>query len=260
MKGSLPDWMLPRGVDRALDAYTRSERLPGEDAAYFWDDPLCRLDLELVGERFGRPELLVDLGCGSGRASLVFAERGCGVTAIDLSHPMLRHLLARARASGLPISCMRANLCDLGAIPDGTFDYAIMLFSTLGMIRGRLGRRTALAEVARVMRPKGMLAVHAHNVLANVRDPQGRRWLAADLWRRLVRSRGAGDRPMTYRGMPNLVVHQYRLGELRTDLRFAGWKVREVLPIRLRAEGATIIGGPYRNARADGWLVFAERS
>jgi len=43
-------------------------------------------------------------------------------------------------------------------MPDESFDYAISMFSTLGMIRGRASRRRALAEACRILRPGGRMA------------------------------------------------------------------------------------------------------
>src|SRR5207248_10500189 len=113
----------------------------------------------------------------------------------------------------------------------GTFDYALSMFSTLGMIRGRPARRLALAETHRLLRPGGRLALHAHNIWLNRDNPQGRRWLLAQAGRALLGRDDVGDRRMTYRGIPGMEVHLFRWGELRRDLASAGLRVDEVLPI-----------------------------
>src|SRR5690606_21424715 len=130
-----------------------------------------------------------------------FARAGFPVVAVDLSQAMLHHLGERARGEGLPIGLLQANLCDLRSLPDASFGYALSMFSTLGMIRGAGARRRALAEAFRVLRPGGRMALHAHNLWLNLRDPQGRRWLGKRLPRLLSRDPEAGDRQMTYRGI-----------------------------------------------------------
>lgn len=252
----MPDWKLPRGVDRALWTYSRTERLAEEESAFFANDALCGRDLDLVAARFSTPGSLIDLGCGAGRASLAFAERGFSVLAVDLALPMLRQL-SKDRRTCLSLMPLRASICDLGAVRSAAFDYALMLFSTLGMVRGVAARRAALAEAARVVKPGGWLALHAHNVLANRHNPQGRVWLARDLVASLLRSPERGDRTMVYRGIPNLVVHQFRWRELARTLRDSGWRIHEVVPLQGRP-GARIPKVMPR-LRSDGWMVFARR-
>ena len=179
--------------------------------------------------------------------------------AVDLSRAMLRHLGGRAHEEGLAIELLQANLCDLRGLPDATFTYALSMFSTLGMIRGPAARRRALAEAFRLLRPGGRLALHAHNLWLNLRDPQGRRWLLGQLVRLAVRRPDAGDRRMTYRGIPNMEVHLYRWRELRADVRSAGFRIDEVLPID--EVHARPIPAPWflHPIRAGGWLLFLRK-
>ena len=88
-----PTWQLPLGVDAALWDYVHDEALARRYDESLRDSSLLACDLdfalaELAGP--GRPVgRIVDLGCGTGRASLAFAARGFPVTAVDLSEPML---------------------------------------------------------------------------------------------------------------------------------------------------------------------------
>ena len=133
------------------------------------------------------------------------------------------------------------------------------MFSTLGMIRGALARKRALMEAFRVIRPGGLLALHAHNLWLNLRDPQGLAWLASQGRDVLLGRDGVGDRRMTYRGIPGMEVHLYRWGELKADLLEAGFSIEGSLPID--AVDARIIPFPrlLPSIRAGGWLVFARR-
>jgi SAM-dependent methyltransferase len=254
-----PPWRLPEGVNASLWQYAHTPRLADEEDTYFQDHPLLQADAEALDARFVAPGPLADLGCGTGRLALRFARRGFPVVAVDLSFAMLRAVLGKARAEGLKVLGVRANLCRLGALPDRSFVYALMMFSTLGMIRGVRPRRAALAEAFRLLQPGGRLALHAHNLWLNLRDPQGRRWLLGQLGKLLVGADDAADRRMTYRGIPNLEVHLYRWSELRRDLRRAGFRIEEVLPIdEVHARPVTLawLGHGFR---AGGWIVFARR-
>jgi SAM-dependent methyltransferase len=256
---SPPSWRLPEGVNAALWEYVHTPRLADEEDDYFAGHPLFVADAHALDGRFREPAPLVDLGCGTGRLSLRFARAGFPVSAVDLSQPMLAHLRRRLADEGLKALLVQANLCRLACFPDASFQYALSMFSTLGMIRGRAARRQALREAARILRPGGQLALHAHNLWLNLRDPQGRRWLRDQLWTRWVRPESAGDRRMTYRGIPNMEVHLYRWPELKSDLRSAGLRIEESIPIDTEQARPIPRGWLLPGFRAGGWLLFARK-
>jgi SAM-dependent methyltransferase len=255
-----PAWQLPDGVDAPLWQYAHTPRLAAEEDAYFSDHPLFRVDARVLDERFTTPGRLVDLGCGAGRHAIRFAARGFTVAAVDLSRSMLEVVAQKASAARVELLTVEANLCCLGCFSDATFDYALSMFSTLGMIRGRDARRRALGEFGRILRPGGRLALHVHNLWLNLRDRQGRAWLVEHAWRSVVRRDNLGDRRMTYRGIPGMRVHLYRWAELKAVLRDARFRIDEVLP--LDEVSAEPIRWPrtLHNLRAGGWIVFASRA
>lgn len=257
--GPPPAWRLPEGVNPALWHYAHSPRLAAEEDEYFEGHPLFEADAEALRARFTEPGPLVDLGCGAGRHAIRFAAAGFPVVAVDLSAAMLRRVAAKAGRAGLAVECVQANLCRLGCLPDRSFTYALSMFSTLGMIRGRDSRRRALGEAFRVLEPGGRLALHAHNVWLNLRDPQGRAWLLGQGWRKLLGRPGVGDRRMTYRGISNMEVHLFTWRELSGDCRGAGFRIDEVVAID--AVHARPIAAPRlgHRLRAGGWIVFLSR-
>jgi SAM-dependent methyltransferase len=254
-----PAWRLPEGVDAPLWQYTHTPRLAAEEDAYFADHPLFRADARALDERFVAPGRLVDLGCGVGRHAIHFARRGFSVAAVDLSRPMLERVGDKACAAGVNPLRVESNLCRLGCFPDRVFDYALSMFSTLGMIRGQAARRRALAEAGRILRPGGRIALHAHNFWLNLRNRQGRAWLLEQAWRAVFARDDLGERRMTYRGIPSMRVHLYRWGELKRELDGAGFCIDEVLP--LDEVSAATIPAPWlvHGLRAGGWIVFASR-
>ncbi|MGY1635649.1 class I SAM-dependent methyltransferase [Geodermatophilus sp. SYSU D00742] len=85
-------------------------------------DATTRTLLGLAGPLPDEPRAL-DVGCGPGRASLVLAEAGARVTAVDLHEPFLRRARQAAVDAGLSrrIAVVRASMSALPH-PDGVFD------------------------------------------------------------------------------------------------------------------------------------------
>jgi SAM-dependent methyltransferase len=133
------------------------------------------------------------------------------------------------------------------------------MFSTIGMIRGRDSRRRALTEAARLLRPGGRMALHAHNLWLNLRDRHGRAWLLRHAGKAWLHGEEVGNRRMTYRGISGMSVHLYRWGELARDIRSAGLRINEIFPldeVTAHPVSPTWLG---REIRAGGWIVFATR-
>jgi SAM-dependent methyltransferase len=107
----------------------------------------------LVGQ--GVKGRVLDLCCGSGRHCLALREKGVDAIGIDLSRDLLR------RAHDLP----GRLLCgDARAIPlsNACLDGAVSLFSSFGYF-GEEGDLAVLSEVARVLRPRGLLVLDLMN-------------------------------------------------------------------------------------------------
>lgn len=256
----LPDWQLPDGVDRALWEYMQTESIAEDYDEYFVGTHLLELDRAFLDRHFTRPGRLIDLGCGSGRLVVHFTQRGFDVVGVDLSENMIRVCQRKQQQSGLTFELHQANICDLGAIADESCDYAICMFSTLGMVVGQERRRKALAEFRRVLKPGGLFGLHLHNRWYNTFDPQGRRWLLGDLWKQLRRSPETGDKVQArYRGIPNLRLHIYTASEIRRELKRANFNVKEMMPLAASRTG--LLSAPHilPGLRANGWLIMTAK-
>jgi SAM-dependent methyltransferase len=241
-----PDWQLPPGTDRGLWDYVSSERVAREYDAALAGTPLLELDLRFAERHFPTPGRLVDLGCGTGRLLIHFARRGFVCLGVDLSDAMLDVVREKAERAGLSIERLQANLVEVDALSDASFDYAACLFSTLGMIRGRDHRARFLRHVRRIVKPGGVFVLHAHN--AGYRF--GR-----------VGNRGPepGDRTMPqHRGGADLTLHHFSRRELVAELAAAGFWVREILPVSTRPDGRLPAKWLLPGLRAYGFLMAAE--
>jgi SAM-dependent methyltransferase len=268
---SIADWRLPAGVSRALWEFAHDPEIARHEGQHLAGAPLLEFDRDVVRQWFPTACRLVDLGCGTGRTLVDFATRGCDCVGVDLSDESLKVAAERLTAVGRSATLIRANLCELGCLPDGDFDGACLLFGTLGMITGRDNRRRVLVEARRLLRPAGRLALHVHNVWRHFFSPPGRRWLARDFVKRLARNPAAGDTEHDYRGIPRMFHHAFTLGEIRRLLTSCGFSIRELIPLapvasasdsghhRLPAGTPDLIcRGWLTNLRATGWLILAE--
>ena len=113
-----------------------------------------RRALSLLGELPPDAEI-VDFGCGSGAASLVLAEAGAGVTAVDIYQPFLDRLEAWAAKAGLAgrVTTVCGDMAD-PPFSDGSFD-VVWSEGAIYLI----GFEAGLKRWRRLLRPGGRLAV-----------------------------------------------------------------------------------------------------
>lgn len=103
--------------------------------------------------------LVVDLGAGTGLATLAMARRGWRVTAVEPGRPMLDVLRARASDEGMVLATVRANAEETGLDP------ASVDLATAAQAWHWFDTERALAEIERIVRPGGGMAL-----FWNVRD------------------------------------------------------------------------------------------
>jgi SAM-dependent methyltransferase len=254
------DWQLPPGVTRGLWDYFHDAALARAYDASLAESALLVADLTFAEHYFRSPGWLLDLGCGTGRLLVPFAQRGFRTLGVDLSEEMLRVAGEKASEARVVVHRVKANIVELDGLRDGTFDSAACLFSTLGMVSGSRERRQVVGHVHRLLRLGGRFVLHVHNRCFSLWDPHGRQWLAADLFKSLFGRPDAGDRAMpAHQGIAGLSLHLFTRGEALRLLRDVGFRILEVRPVSLQGTGELPWPWLFGGLRAYGYLIAAER-
>ncbi len=255
-----PPWQLPPGVPRGLWDYFQSSEIAATYDDYFSHNSLFLFDQQLLLDTLRPPGLVVDLGAGTGRALVPLARQGLRGVAVDLSHPMLQIVRQKAAAENLPIDCLQANLVELNCLADEVAEYAICMFSTLGMIRGHENRQRVAEHACRILKPGGRFVLHVHNVWYNLFDPGGPWWVLKNLLiATLRREVEFGDKFFPYRGIPSMFLHVFRRSELVRLLRRAGFEVEQIVPLDTVRRHPLRRPWLFGRLRANGWIVIARK-
>ena len=86
----------------------------------------------------------------------------------------------------------------------------------------------------------------------------GRRLLLGNFFASLMRREEWGDCTYDYRGIPHMYLHLFTQSELTRELRRAGFRVRELIPLDTQRRHALPRPWLLGRLRANGWIVVAE--
>lgn len=110
-------------------------------------------------------QIVVDLGCGRGGPGLVLA-RSTGVRLIGIDFSVVGVTSAANRAAGAGIVPAPVYIaCDARAIP--LADHSVDAFISVDVLQLIFGRELVFREVARVLRPGGVIAFTSWELIAN---------------------------------------------------------------------------------------------
>ena len=251
-------WQLPKGVSAGTWDYAESESIASEYDDYFRNHGMFALDQQVLSQYFEPGRDVIDLGCGSGRALVPLVERGLRGVAFDLSQHMLETV--RDKPELKSAACIRGNLVDLDCFRDASFDYAMCLFSTLGMVRGSDSRSRTVEHVARILKPDGLFVLQVHNYWVHLFDPEGPMWMLRNFVRaNTKRDVELGDRFFNYRGIPEMYLHSFRLGEIRNLLTSHAFEIIEKIPLNARQDAKIAGSWLLSSIRASGWIFIARK-
>jgi SAM-dependent methyltransferase len=124
-----------------------------------WHDIECgayTADIPLWKELASDACHVLELGCGTGRVSLVLAEAGCEVTALDIEHELLEELRSRAGHIGVQLTAVAG---DAGSFElDTRFDLVIAPMQVIQLLQAH-EREGMLKCIARHLRPGAQAAL-----------------------------------------------------------------------------------------------------
>ena len=245
------------GIHPSTEIYINSSEIAKDYDAFFRSAPLFQYDGKLLSGLIHEPGPLVDLGCGTGRHTEAFVKKGFFTVGVDLSHHMLDCVRRKTSTDGNRPRLINGDLCRLGFLRDGSFRYAICMFSTIGMIRGKRNRARFVREIRRILRPGGLFVFHVHNRWLNLFNPCGRSWLVETFTVNRFKGLEPGDKIMDgYRGIPDMFLHVFSYGEARRLVEKNGFTVTMAVPLNLRRDGP--LKGSLRRLRANGFIIAAE--
>jgi SAM-dependent methyltransferase len=159
------------------DCYYAENYADIEEAA----KPLFNIDERLLPEVILPGSSMLDAMCGPGRHLLLLGKRGVAVTGNDYNPHMLEQARQNLAESGVAAELTHSDVVAGMPFADGTFDFTISMFHSLGTIPEQEDRQRAVAEMARVTRPGGSVLIHGHNLLANLYKEKYVEWTIPNL-------------------------------------------------------------------------------
>jgi ubiquinone/menaquinone biosynthesis C-methylase UbiE len=110
------------------------------------------------------PLSVLDLACGIGRHSLIFAAHGFKVTGLDYSKPYLREARTAARKAGARIRFVNGDMKHLRPhFTTNEFGLVVSLYNSFGYFGSRRDDFKMLKGVHRVLKPGGAFVINTLN-------------------------------------------------------------------------------------------------
>lgn len=143
---------------RKTEQRTQWDKSFSQETAFFGEDPSSFAQKSLALFRRGEVHSVLELGCGQGRDTFLFASHDLQVTALDYSDIAVTTIREKAATSGLSsqITSLHHDVSQPLPFPDASFDacYSHML---LCMELSLTEIAFILSEIHRVLRPGGLV-------------------------------------------------------------------------------------------------------
>ncbi|MCY4652405.1 MAG: class I SAM-dependent methyltransferase [Dehalococcoidia bacterium] len=220
---------------------------------------------DFIGRYVASGDRVLDAGSGPGRFSIVAAERGARVTALDLSGEQIQIAMEKIGEAGLLGNVedfVHGDITDLAVFPEGHFDAVVCYGGALSYVCER--RHEAAAELVRVVRPGGVILISVMSrygaSLNLVRRPSMPILQDAEGWNvwGVVEGGDLDGFPSTQVGMLHPPMHLFTSEELRDLL--PGCNVLEIAGSNVTTfEGSTSLEEVFEDSVAWSTAVRLER-
>jgi SAM-dependent methyltransferase len=134
------------------------DEMTGFAGRFVREKPFFRFLVETYGI-----DSALDAGCGTGFHSLLLAQLGVRVTAVDVAEEMLIRLHQHARAMSLDIATVRADIGSIAGGVEGPFDAVFSMGNTLAHFPGEKELGLALRSASTLLRPGGLFFAQVVN-------------------------------------------------------------------------------------------------
>ncbi len=119
--------------------------------------------IEGIFENFGKPKKILELGCGTGNYTKIFAVRGYSITGVDLSESMLR--VAQQKCA---CRFIKGNMRDIEL--NDEFDACLAMFAVMGYVTTNSDVVKTLRNIHRHLKQDGLFVFDVWNGLAVLRQ------------------------------------------------------------------------------------------
>ena len=177
---------------------------------------------------------VIDLACGSGRHSVLFAEKGFNVTAVDLSENLLNVARASARNLGLKINFLNSDLRKFCI--NSKFDLAVNLFTSFGYFETDHENFSLFSDALNLLKDNGYFVIDYFNsnyikkhIIPHSEDHFNGKTIIQD--RKIVENRVIKDIVVAQNGSRKNYresVRMYTDTDLKTGIKEAGLKILKI--------------------------------
>jgi SAM-dependent methyltransferase len=148
-----------RDIEGFYDALAPDyDSMTGFEKRFVQERPFFRV----LVERF-KIKSALDAGCGSGFHSLLLAQLGVQMTAVDVSAEMLRRVQRHAQDLNVHVKTLRGTFQELDKVVKGRFDAVFCLGNSLPHILTLKELTRALRNFRSLLNPQGILFVQNLN-------------------------------------------------------------------------------------------------
>lgn len=123
---------------------------------------------------------ILDLGVGGGRTTAFLASRASRYVGVDYAAVMIK----KCEAKFHNLEFVLADAADLSQFPDASFDAVVFAFNGIDYVLPDNRRRSCLAHIHRILKPRGVLIFSSHNPRSVIVRPSWNRNRLRDLARR----------------------------------------------------------------------------